>query len=290
MSIVKVKDLVKIYSEEYMLDKVSFEIEKGSFFAVIGKENSGKTPLLEILAGLKFPNEGEVRIFGKNMSTYDNRIKKHISFVPDNIIFYENITALELFARTTKLHSTYNPRECVKLCKMFNINMDNLLLEMSYDENKCVALVNSLMTKPKILILDEPYNYLSCESFEKLMKLLKIRSQQGVTIIFACERYEDVKGFCDSYIYLKEGDLIKQGNIDIHAKTYKMVTVEGCSLTPFHSLNVIPVFDSKDKKRFVYGGDMTSLAGAITKAACKSFLVEELTLEEVLLWDFERWK
>lgn len=283
MVLLEIKDIVKIYNEEYMLDKLNFTVEQGDFFAVIGPEKSGKTPLLEIIVGLKFQQEGRVIFYEQE------DVNNRINFVPDDIACYEDISALQLFERTLRFYKIDNVVECQTLCDVFEIDLNESLLKMTYDKNKCVSLINAIISKPNLLILDEPYKFLSEKNYQKLLKVLKRRCQRGMTVIISCEKFEDVKGYCNQYIYLNEGDLVKKGNIENDFRAWRMVTVEGCEFDVFKAIGAMPVSLSGQKKYFIYKGDMKLLANAIGESGCSYFLVEELTLEEQLFLDFERW-
>ena len=284
MVLLEIKDLVKVYNEEYMLDKLNFTVEEGNFFAVIGPENCGKTPLLEIIVGLKFQQEGRV-IFFEDEDANENRI----NFVPDDIASYEDISAAQLFERTLKRHKLENIKECQALCDLFEIDVDEPLTKMTFDKNKCVTLINAIISKPNLLILDEPYDFLSEDNYQKLLNVLKRRCERGMTVIISCEKYLDVKGYCNQYIYLKDGDLVKKGVIDENFRPWRLVTVEECDFDAFKAIGAMPVNLVGNKKYFVYKGDMKLLASAIAASGCNYFLVEELTLEEQLFLNFERW-
>ena len=284
MVLLEIIDLVKVYNEEFMLDKLNFTVEEGNFFAVIGPEDSGKTPLLEIIVGLKFQQEGRLMFFEEEDAN-ENRI----NFVPDDIASYEDISAAQLFERTLRFHKMNSIKECQVLCDLFEIDVDEPLMKLTYDKNKCVTLINAIISKPNLLILDEPYDFLSEENYKKLLKVLKRRCERGMTVIISCEKYAHVKGFCNQYIYLKEGDLVKKGVIDENYIPWRMVTVEGCDFGAFKAIGAMPVNLVGNKKHFVYKGDMSLLANAIVESACNYFLVEELTLEEQLFLNFERW-
>lgn len=278
MAIVTVDNLIKLYTKELMLDRISFQVEKGDFCAVIGPKDSGKTPLLEVIANLKYADSGEI----------ETPIRE-TRFVPDDVLAYENVTAKQLFEHTLRIHHLKDAREYQWLSQLFEINLEEEILQMTYMQNRCTAMIDALISKPQVLILDEPYTYLTEAVYEKLLRTLKRRCEHGMTVIASCDAFENVKGYANQYVFLNEGDLVKTGKLDENYRPWKMVTVYDCDLDLFVRAGAFPIIGKGRKKCFIYKGAALELAKLLEASGCSDFFVEELTLEEQLFYNFERW-
>ena len=278
MSIVTVENLVKVYKNAFKLDNISFGVERGSICAIIGDSVSGKTQLLEILAGIKFAQQGIVDIPGDK-----------VRYVPADAVRYD-VTAQELFRHTKKIYGLSGEEDWQCLCEEFGVDYRRRLLDMTYLENRCAAMINSLISYPEVLILDEPYRYLSEKIYLKLLDLIKKRCSEEMTAIVSCSRYSNIEGYADQYIYLHEGDLLKSGYVNDDFKLCKMVTVFSSSFKNLEEFNIVPVVKKSKSISFIYKEDSKNLLSILEKIGCTDFLVEELTLEEQLFENYERWR
>lgn len=278
MPVVTVENLKKVYEQHFMLDGITFQVQDGALCAVIGDEISGKKQLLETLAGLSLAAEGTI-----------NR-PAECRYVPSGIVAYENVTADELFRHTMRLCNIQETEECQSLCEQFHIDRNRKLLDMTYMENRCAALVNALLSKPVLLMLDEPYNYLSDEVYGRLLNVIKQKCGQGMTALLTCERFDDIKNYATQYLFLKEGDLVLSGSLDDGFCPWKAVTVFDYEPAVFKGLKLEWVAQEKDRLCFIFKGDSKELLRLLVRTGCPDFLVEELTFEEQLFKNYERWR
>lgn len=278
MSVVTVENLKKVYMEHFMLDKITFQVQAGALCAVIGDDISGRRQLLETIAGLTYADSGSVKRTGM------------FRYVPGGIIAYENVTAQELFRHTMRLYDVRETEEYEALCDRFQIDVHQKLLNMTYMENRCVALVNALISEPDLLLLDEPYNYLSDEVYTQFLDVIQQKCKDGMTVLLSCESFKDVRNYATAYLYLKEGDIIQSGQIAADFRPWKMVTVFEYQPGTFEKLQLEWVAREKDRLCFIYKEDSKKLLSLLMQADCSDFLVEELTFEEQLFKNYERWK
>lgn len=282
-------NITKIISGIEVLKDLSFYIKEKDILAIIGEEDSGKSILLSIMAEIISPSNGQIKC---EKEWYLNKKKKTkmIRFVPDSILYYNYMTANNYLNMVTKVFNMKCIEEQERLCSKFNIDTSEYLSNMTYNDNYCIALIQAIMTKPKILILDSPYRYLEGESYDILLDELRLQNKSGMTIIISAEDSKYVNNICKTYLYLNEGKIISKGRIGRKLNKWKMISLEGGNYEELLKNGAEIIFKNGNSVRLLYNKDSVKLLNILMDSECKDFHVEKLTLEEYIKLDFSRWK
>lgn len=211
--------LKKIYtginSDTLALDGIDLEIEAGDMVAITGPSGSGKSTLLHIIGGIDNPTGGEVLVEGKNIfSLNDKELSKfrneNIGFVFQFHYLLSEFTAIENVAIPLQLKSD---KQAMKKAEDLLIKLglgDRLHHKpsmLSGGQQQRVAIARAIITKPKILIADEPTGNLDSKNAINVMELIKELSQKnGMTVIIATHDIEIAK-YCRYIYYLKDGKI-----------------------------------------------------------------------------------
>lgn len=200
--IIEVKNLYKKFNNNIVLDNVNLKIEKGTIVGIIGRNGSGKTVLLKNIANLYFPTEGEV-IIDKNLSIYDD-----FGFLIDTgFLDYEtgfkNLYNLALIKKQITKKDIYDIMNYVGLDPFNKTKYKNYSTGMKQK----LKIAQALMEKPKVLILDEPFNGLDKESVQYFRKEFLKLKEKGVTIIITSHYQEDIDALCDKVYEMNKGVL-----------------------------------------------------------------------------------
>lgn len=220
MSIVESEDLCKTYgtgeSEVKALDHVSVRIEDGAFVAIIGTSGSGKSTLLNMLGGLDRPDSGTVTVAGKKIfSMNDEQLtifrRRNIGFVFQNynliptLNVYENIVfPVELDGKDVD-KTFFN-----KVVSILGIDkkLENLPNNLSGGQQQRVAIARALITKPTIVLADEPTGNLDTQSSLEVMGLLKQTSQRFCQTIVMITHNMSLAQMADRIIRIQDGKII----------------------------------------------------------------------------------
>lgn len=220
MSILKINDLRKTYGFGHnvtkALDGVTFSVEEGEFVAVVGTSGSGKSTLLNMIGGLDIPTSGSIEVRGNkliNMSDEELTIfrRRNIGFIFQNynlipmINVYENIVLpVELDGSTVDKHFM---NEIVKLLRIKD-KLDSMPNNLSGGQQQRVAIARALITKPAIVLADEPTGNLDSKTSADVLGLLQRTSLEfNQTIIMITHNIEIAK-LADRIICIEDGKIV----------------------------------------------------------------------------------
>lgn len=283
----------KYNRKKQCLCDIEFKVQAGERIILFGADDAGKTTLLNLIMGFERKYSGDIWVFDKEPSKFTKDDMEKIRFVPDNIIMEEKLSAADYFRWAKSVTKRFDCNIVDELCTEFDIDISEKLMEMTFRDNKMVQIIAALCVQPKLLVLDEPCNFLDDETTTKLFKRIKLLSKK-MTVIVACENFEDIEGFATGYAYLKDGRIVEQRKINPEYIPWKAVTVRG-SITDRFAGKMDKLISERSnngagEKVFLYKGEMTELAEALVSAKCSDWTVENLRLSEQLDMDFSRWE
>lgn len=223
---IEVRNLDKIYEVNdkkiSILNNINFDLPNNGLFFILGRSGSGKSTLLNILEGLDKPTKGFVRIDGRKLNEFNEQEKEdfykneigilfqHFNLIED-LSVYENLK-IALQIKSIKNHDLI--KEYLNKYNLIN-RKNNFVYELSGGEKQRLALIRSIINKPKIIFADEPTGALDEENSLFLMKELKELSKETLVVIVSHNK-ELVNQFADGYLKLenKKIELINVNNKD----------------------------------------------------------------------------
>jgi len=211
--VIKVKDLVKRYGNLTAVDGISFEVQKGELFGLLGENGAGKTTTLEIFEGLRRADSGRVTILGRDINKGISHIKERIGVQLQSSAYYHflNLTEiLELFG------SFYNKRLAPKeLLAMVNLQdkAKSYINNLSGGQQQRFSIVASLINDPDIIFLDEPTTGLDPLARRNLWDLIAKIKKRGKTIILTTHYMEEAERLADRVAIMEQGRILTMGPI-----------------------------------------------------------------------------
>lgn len=207
---IKVEHISKSYKEAEALKDISFEVEKGELFGLIGPDGAGKTTLMRILMTLLVQDEGKAEMGGLNVVKNYKKIRKMVGYMPGRFSLYQDLSVeenLEFFATVfgTTIAENY------ELIKDIYIQIEpfkkRLAGRLSGGMKQKLALSCALIHKPEILVLDEPTTGVDAVSRKEFWEMLKKLQQQGITILVSTP-YMDEASLCDRVALMQKGEIL----------------------------------------------------------------------------------
>ena len=213
----EIKDLTKVYNKKTVLDNISFEVKDGEFLSILGPSGCGKTTLLKILIGIENPTSGRILKKEKDITKLDSS-KRGMGIVFQNYALFPNMTVLDnvMYALNLKLKNKEEAKkEALKMIKVVNMeeHIKKYPHELSGGQQQRVSIGRALISKPDIILADEPTGNLDSKASREIMDLLRLSNEKyGQTIIMITHDMNLAKT-ADRIITLEDGHIVKDEKI-----------------------------------------------------------------------------
>ena len=210
----ELKNISKIY-DSFVLDNISLSVEKGDYFVLLGASGAGKTLILEIIAGIIQADKGLIFLDNENITNKKIQ-KREIGLVFQDLAVFPHLSVKENIEYPLK---NYNIKKSIirektnKIAEKLNIDqiLNRRPSTLSGGELQRVALARTLVSNPKILLLDEPLSSIDIQLKNDLRKLLRRINNAGQTIIHVTHDYEEAVLLANKVAVLNEGKLLQTG-------------------------------------------------------------------------------
>ncbi len=210
----------KVFPGVKALDDIHFEVEKGEIHALIGENGAGKSTLIKILAGIYRPDGGEIFIDGRpvEMDNVATARKHGISVIHQELSLAKNMTVAENifmgkfpgkkggFVDDAKMLS--ETAKLLKLIGMEELAPDTPVSRLSVAKQQMVEICRSLSEETRILVMDEPTASLAAAEVDRLMGIMRMLKEKGVTIIFISHKLNEIFEICDRITVMRDGRYI----------------------------------------------------------------------------------
>ncbi|APU59665.1 ABC transporter ATP-binding protein [Clostridium botulinum] len=217
--VVSIRNLKMSYGSKEVLKGINLDVNKGEIIGYIGPNGAGKSTTVKIMLGLVKGYEGEVKIFGNNIS-YENVEYKHkIGYVPENGEIYDNLTAYEYITFLGEIYGMELKEvnnKAKKLMSLFGIKEAYHSRISSYSKGmrQKLLIISSLIHNPDILFLDEPLSGLDANSVLVFKEVLSKLASEGKTIFYSSHIMEVVEKISSRIILLNNGQIGADGTFE----------------------------------------------------------------------------
>lgn len=211
MKVVTVKDIKKTYNDVEALKGVSFDVEKGEIFGIIGPDGAGKTSLFRILTTLLLADSGTATVDGNDVIKEYKAIRQKVGYMPGKFSLYQDLTVeenLKIFATLFGTTIKENYHLVKAIYSQIEPFKDRKAGALSGGMKQKLALSCALIHEPVVLFLDEPTTGVDPVSRKELWDVLKDLKQHGVTILVSTP-YMDEANLCDRIALIQDGSFLK---------------------------------------------------------------------------------
>ena len=206
--IVSLQNVSKRIKGKIILENISLELERGKIYGIYGVNGSGKTMLLRAIAGLMDVDSGVIFVNGEKR-VYGKAPGINIGVVIEKVDFYGNLAGWENLRLLGEVRGPFDDSEAKRLIDYFDMDhyIDNEVNTYSLGMNQKLAIVQALMEKQPLILLDEPTNALDEDSVERLYAFLSELKRAGRTVVVVSHKKEDLRQLCDMRFKMSEGRL-----------------------------------------------------------------------------------
>lgn len=240
-TIVSFNNVTKKYNNKTALNNISLKIKEGNIYGLIGENGAGKSTILKLIVNLVKATSGRIEVFGKEVTRDSFKYLKNIGVFIDEPKFYKKLTLKENFSIHCEYLGFYDEDMMMKTLNKVGLGEKgkSKINELSLGEKQRLAIAYALITKPELLILDEPTNGLDPLGIIQLREtLLKLNKEFNTTIIISSNNLRELEHLISGVAFIKDGEIIEEDTLDrIREKCSKFIEVE--VVEPSRALTVL---------------------------------------------------
>lgn len=223
----EVKNVTLKYGDFVAVEDLSFEVQKGEIFGLLGTNGAGKTTTFRTIMGLLYPSKGYVKYNGSFVS-YDT--VDHIGYMIEERSLLTKLTVKDLilyFGQLKNVEAKVILERLDYWLKRFDIESykHKKIKELSKGNQQKIQFISALINEPTLLVLDEPFSGLDVINMELFVEVIKEYKEKGCIIIFSSHQIDHVESFCERLVILQKGKTVLSGLIKDIKKDFKKHTI-----------------------------------------------------------------
>ena len=288
MNAIQTNQLTKMYGKARGIIGLDLSVGQGEFFGFIGPNGAGKSTTIRTLLGLISPTSGSAQIFGKDIRRKKEEILQDTGYLPSEALFYPGMRVRDILKLSADLRRQDCSQEAEILCERLQLDISRKADELSFGNRKKAAIVCTLQSRPKLLILDEPTGGLDPLMQREFFDILRERNREGTTVFLSSHVLSEIQRNCTRAAVIREGRIIACDSVEALAKTNaRRVSVHG-SVNPDGLDGIRDMQVTGDMMSFLYNGDMKSLLQRLSEGNVLDISISEPDLEEIFLHYYQK--
>jgi ABC-2 type transport system ATP-binding protein len=214
---IAVLDLRKVYAGKTAVDGLSLEVPRGCFFGFLGPNGAGKSTTIRMLTGLIPPTSGSIELLGMRLPDQELEIKRRVGLVPDESLLFDRLTGGEFLEFVGRMYGLARPvamERTRSLLDLFELaESRKLIAEYSKGMRKRLAMAASLIHRPELFLMDEPFEGVDAVGARLMKEILQDQVRRGATIFLTSHVLEVVERLCDRVAIIDHGRIVRQGSM-----------------------------------------------------------------------------
>jgi ABC-2 type transport system ATP-binding protein len=285
---IRTAGLTKRYGDRPALNGVDLEVARGDVFGFLGPNGAGKTTTIRLLLDLIRPTAGRAEVLGFDSHRDSVAIRRRTGYLPGELALYGDLTGRETLTYLGSLRGGVEPGRIEELAERLGADLSRRVRELSAGNKQKIGLIQSLMHRPELLILDEPTNGLDPlvqQAFHELVLEAKIRGQ---TVFLSSHVLSEVERIADRVAIIRSGRLVQVDAVQaIKAKALRHLDFEFAAPAPAAAFIGLPgvrdVEIDGDHARISVEGSMDAVVKAAARFEVVSVVSREPNLEDAFL-------
>ncbi len=280
-SAVRTEGLTKYYGKVHALEDLDLEIAAGEVFGFLGPNGAGKTTTIRTMMDEIRPTRGRAWILGMDTHEQPVEIRRHIGYLPGDLAMYPNLTGKDILTYFANLRGGVDWAHVESLRARFDVDLSRKVGDLSSGNRQKVGLIQAFMSKPSVLIFDEPSTGLDPLIQRELQKMMREFADGGGTVFLSSHTLSEVQRVADRVGIIRHGHLVTVESVStLRAKAMRRVELELDARADPAIFEAIPgVSDVEVENHRVvmsFGGDM----GALLAAASEHYAIHDISSQE----------
>ncbi|MEK4484313.1 ABC transporter ATP-binding protein [Psychrobacillus sp. FSL H8-0484] len=282
--IVRTNGLTKKVKDKVLVSNVNLHIKKGEIYGFLGQNGAGKTTIMKMLTGLISPTAGEIALFNQKLTETSKSSLKRVGSIIEYPIFFEHLTAMENLHLHCKYLGYYDQKAIKQALDMVHLTgvEGKIVKEFSLGMKQRLGIVRAIITKPELIILDEPTNGLDPIGIKDMRDLIRmLNSEYGITFLLSSHILGEIEQVADRIGVIKDGKLVNEvtlADISKQRTEYIEIVTKDVQKSVFvldSELQISNVKIIKDNRIRIY--DLTLPQSEISK----TLFLHDIEIEEI---------
>ena len=217
--VIQLENVSKQYGFKTAVDQLNLTIYEGEVFGLLGPNGAGKTTTILMLLGLIEPTRGKATVLGIDATRNPLQVKKQVGYLPDDVGFYEDLTGLENLRLTARLNGfSEEEADAAAQTLLKRVGLEEAAEQKagtySRGMRQRLGLADTLIKRPKIIVLDEPTLGIDPEGVRSFLSLIRtLSTEEGITVLLSSHHLHQVQAICDRVGLFIDGRLLAVGTI-----------------------------------------------------------------------------
>jgi len=214
-TVLRTRALTKRFGSVVAVRDLELDVVSGEIFGFLGPNGSGKSTTIRILLDLIRPSSGSAEIFGRNVRKQGTQLRKRIGYLPGELALYESLSPRQLYEYSAALYGVSDLGYALELSERLNVtDIDVRIGSLSQGNKQKVGMVQALLHRPQLAILDEPTNALDPLVRHEVYGILEAARDRGTTIFFSSHVLAEAERICDRVAIIRDGELSRVGTVE----------------------------------------------------------------------------
>jgi ABC-2 type transport system ATP-binding protein len=216
--VVTARGLTKRYGAATVVDSIDFDVAKGEIFGLLGPNGAGKTTTILMMLGLTEVSGGEIRVLDHDPVRDPLGVKRRVGYLPDQVGFYDNLTAYDNLAYTARLMGipadkrSQRIAEALERVRLADV-AEKRVRTFSRGMRQRLGLAEIVMKRAEIAILDEPTSGLDPQAILEFLEMIHALKREGVTVLLSSHLLDQVQRMCDRVALFQRGRIVLIGTV-----------------------------------------------------------------------------
>jgi len=275
---ISVRNLTKNYSG-FRLDKVSFDLPRGSIMGFIGENGSGKTTTIKAILELISTDSGEISLLGSSGKNISNEIKQKIGVVMDDSFFYQELRPIDIPKILGTIYTAFDPELYNDYLKKFNLPIKKTIKQLSKGMKMKLQIACALSHRPQLLILDEPTSGLDPVVRSEILDIFMefIQNEQN-SILLSSHITSDLEKIADYITFIHDGKIILSAQKDDVIYNFAVIKCGEDDLASIAKEDIVAYRQSR------FSCEVLVKDKNAAKEKYKNLTVDSTSLDEIMLF------
>lgn len=284
-NVLELNKVTKSFGKKTAVSDISLNLKQGEIYGFLGPNGAGKTTTIRMIMDFIRPSSGRVKLFGAENTLRGPELRANVGFLSADSVLYPNWTAQQHINYVEYVRNLKS--DALDLAKQFGLDLNTQYRHLSSGNKQKLALVLALMTKPKLLILDEPTRGLDPLLQQELYSILNDFKKSGGSVFMSSHNLSEVQKVCDHIGIIRGGSLVASETIDslrkVHVHQVTVVFDKPTSMKVFEAKNVEIIKATKRELITNVTGDLNNFLANVAKHKVRDIEITHVSLEEMFL-------